>query len=371
MVQKIVSIVGARPQFVKAAVVSRVLGDNEAFSEVMIHTGQHYDDDMSDIFFRELNIPAPKYNLSIGSNSHGAQTGQMLQAIEDVLLKEKPDWVLVYGDTNSTLAGALAASKIHIPVAHVEAGLRSFNKRMPEEQNRIVADHLSTLLLTPTQSATENLVREGIAPQRVEQVGDVMFDATLFAQERVRSGPSTVERHGLEPGRYVLSTIHRAENTDSLPRLSAILNGLASVAQQIPVVLPLHPRTRKLIQEQSELAKPVQCLRLLEPVGYFDMVDLEAGAGVIATDSGGVQKEAYFNSKPCVTLRDETEWVELVKLGWNTLQPPLSAEAVEAAILDAVGTQGSKSGAPYGHGQSGTQVAVAIEKHSEALKALG
>ncbi|WOF73249.1 UDP-N-acetylglucosamine 2-epimerase (non-hydrolyzing) [Parvibaculaceae bacterium PLY_AMNH_Bact1] len=364
MAFKVVSVVGARPQFVKAAVVSRILGEDDAFSEVMIHTGQHYDDDMSDIFFRELNIPAPSYNLSIGSSSHGAQTGRMLQAIEEVLLEEKPDWVLVYGDTNSTLAGALAASKIHIPVAHVEAGLRSFNKRMPEEQNRIVADHLSTLLLTPTKSATENLLSEGVAQQRVEQIGDVMFDATLFAQGRARSGSSAIERHGLEPGGYVLSTIHRAENTDSLPRLEAILHGLASVAQQLPVVLPLHPRTRKLIQERPELEKASQCLRLLEPVGYFDMVDLEAGAAVIATDSGGVQKEAYFNAKPCVTLRDETEWVELVELGWNRLQPPASAELVEAAILGAIGTEGTKTGTPYGQGQSGGLVAAAIKKHA-------
>lgn len=363
MVLKIVSVVGARPQFVKSAVVSRVLGEDDAFSEVMIHTGQHYDDDMSEIFFRELSIPAPAYNLSIGSSSHGAQTGRMLQAIEEVLLKEEPDWVLIYGDTNSTLAGALAASKIHIPVAHVEAGLRSFNRRMPEEQNRIVADHLSTLLLTPTQSATENLFREGVSQQQVEQIGDVMFDATLFAQQRERSGPNAVERHDLEAGRYALSTIHRAENTDNLPRLQAILHGLASVAQQLPVVLPLHPRTRKLIQEQPELEKLSQCLKLLEPVGYFDMVDLEAGAAVIATDSGGVQKEAYFNSKPCVTLRDETEWVELVDLGWNTLQPPTSAEAVEAAILGAVGSEGTKTSAPYGHGESGALVAAAIKEH--------
>ncbi len=365
MTTKTVSIVGARPQFVKAAVVSRSLEADEALSEVMIHTGQHYDDDMSAVFFRELNIPAPKFNLSIGSGHHGAQTGKMLASIEEVLLAEKPEWVLIYGDTNSTLAGALAAAKLHIPVAHVEAGLRSFNKKMPEEQNRIVADHLSDLLLTPTAIATENLIKEGVDQRQVKQVGDVMFDATLFAQKRTRVGPSAVERYGLEAGHYVLSTVHRAENTDDFQRLKAILGGLAGVAERMPVVLPLHPRTHKLIRERSELVEISQSLKLLEPVGYFDMMDLEAGAAVIATDSGGVQKEAYFNGRPCVTLRDETEWLELVEAGWNVLQPPSTAHEVKQSILGAIGSKGRATGDLYGTGESGALVLDAIKNYSK------
>jgi len=355
---KILSIVGARPQFIKAAVVSRALVEIGGVTEIMVHTGQHYDEGMSDIFFDELKISAPAYSLAIGSASHGAQTGRMLEKIEAAIQTEKPDWVLVYGDTNSTLAGALAASKLHVPVAHVEAGLRSFNKRMPEEQNRIVADHLSELLLTPTDTANRNLTREGIAGEHVVLVGDVMYDAALFAGEQADS--SVLDRLHLD-SEFVLATVHRAENTDDPVRLGAVLGGLAAVADKMQVVLPLHPRTRNMLKDRPDMEMFAGKLTLIDPVGYFDMAALEAAASLIATDSGGVQKEAYFHGKPCVTLRDETEWVELVELGWNRLQPPHTAEAVEQAVLAALGSQGKKGGQPYGDGRAGARIAEALK----------
>lgn len=358
MTRKVLSVVGARPQFIKAAVVSRAFMEAGAITEIMVHTGQHYDEGMSDIFFQELVIPAPAYNLAVGSGGHGAQTGRMLEKIEEVIKREQPDWVLVYGDTNSTLAGALAASKLLVPVAHVEAGLRSFNKKMPEEQNRIVADHLSDLLLTPTQTANRNLANEGIEGERVVLVGDVMYDASLFAGEN--AGSALVERIGLTPGEFVLSTVHRAENTDSPARLAAILDGLSLVAEKLSVVLPLHPRTRNLLKDQGKLESLADKLTLIDPVGYFDMAVLEANAALIATDSGGVQKEAYFHGKPCVTLRDETEWVELVDLGWNRLQPPTSAQAVADAVLAAIGQEGKGGQQPYGDGDAGKRIAEVL-----------
>ena len=359
MSRKILSIVGARPQFVKAAVVSRCIIDDGEFSEVMIHTGQHYDEDMSAIFFDELAIPAPSYNLAIGSGNHGMQTGRMLEKIEEVILLERPDWVVVYGDTNSTLAGALAASKLHVPVAHVEAGLRSFNKRMPEEQNRIVTDHLSDLLLTPTETANKNLENEGVAESKIVLVGDVMFDATRFAGKRANNTSSILERLGLNRGHFILATVHRAENTDDYSRLAAIFGGLDLVNQTIPVVLPLHPRTKSRLEECDELEVLAKKFVLIEPVGYFDMMVLEQGAAVVATDSGGVQKEAYFHEKPCVTLRNETEWLELVELGWNRLQFPSTAEEVANSIMMAVGTTGKTGVFPYGDGKTGQRI---IEK---------
>lgn len=355
MAIKVLSVVGARPQFIKAAVVSRAFMESGAISEIMVHTGQHYDQGMSDIFFQELAIPAPAYNLAVGSGEHGAQTGRMLEKIEEVINRENPDWVLVYGDTNSTLAGTLAASKLHVPVAHVEAGLRSFNKKMPEEQNRIVADHLSDLLLTPTQTANRNLAREGIDEDRVILVGDVMYDASLFAGDN--AGGGLIEKLELVPDGFILSTVHRAENTDDPARLAAILGGLSSVADKLPVVMPLHPRTRNLLTGNAEFEALAAKLTLIDPVGYFDMAALEANAALIATDSGGVQKEAYFHGKPCVTLRDETEWVELVELGWNLLQPPISAEAVAEAVLSAVGKAGKRGERPYGDGDAGKRIA--------------
>ncbi len=353
---RVLTVVGARPQFVKAAVVSRSMRGQSQMEELILHTGQHYDHDMSEVFFDELAIPHPAYNLGVGSGSHGAQTGAMLAKIEEVILAEKPDWVLIYGDTNSTLAAALAASKLHVPVAHVEAGLRSFNKRMPEEQNRIVADHLSSLLLTPTVAADKNLAREGIDEGKIRQVGDVMYDATLYAGQREQSGQSILEKLDLQADRYILSTIHRAENTDDPVRMEAVLAGLAEAAESHTVLLPLHPRTKKLISEDDRLGQFASKLKIVAPVGYFEMAALEAKAALIVTDSGGVQKEAYFHQKPCVTLRDETEWNELVDLGWNRVQPPTSRKAVAEAVSAALGTTGDTGAAPYGNGRAGQQI---------------
>ena len=453
---KIATIIGARPQFIKAAAVSRAIAahnrqalnldpgtsnielrtlnfehsssveprtlniEHSTLNEFLIHTGQHYDDGMSAVFFRELEIPEPKYNLAIGSGSHGAQTGQMLAAIEKILIDEKPDWVLIYGDTNSTLAGALAAAKLHIPIAHVEAGLRSFNRRMPEEINRIVADQLSTLLLCPSQVAVDNLAAEGIGgnpmvrqahhdkqgchPEpslsepppalraasagggqkesspvehrtlnleqsssvehrtlnlehsspveprtlNLEQsssvviTGDVMADALQFAATKASAQSDILARLGLQPQRYLLATVHRAENTDDPKRLSDIMAALSELAEREPVILPLHPRTKKILErtsnrqtsniehrtlniEHSSSVEPRTlnfehpCLRLIDPLGYFDIIALEKSARMLLTDSGGMQKEAYWLKVPCVTLRDETEWVETVASGWNIL----------------------------------------------------
>lgn len=338
---KVVSIVGARPQFVKAAVVSRALRFSGSISELLVHTGQHYDDQMSRIFFEELEIPKPDYNLGIGSASHGVQTGRMLAEIEGVLLKENPDWVLVYGDTNSTLAGALAASKLHMPVAHVEAGLRSFNRMMPEEINRVVADHLSDLLFAPTETAVKNLEREGISGEKVLLVGDVMYDAALYYGAKAEKESSVLKDLGLVAGKYILATVHRAENTDDRGRLYSIFEGLRQVANDITVVVPLHPRTRVALSKEGLLERfdsnsRASGILLIDPVGYLDMMMLEKNAALIATDSGGVQKEAFFFRVPCVTLRDETEWVELVDLGWNRLLSPLSPEYVRDGLLRAL-----------------------------------
>lgn len=312
---RILTVVGARPQFIKAAAVSRAIRASADFSEVMIHTGQHFDEMMSDVFFRELDIGKPDANLAINSGTHGAMTGQMLAGVEGCLLEYKPDWVLVYGDTNSTLAGALAAAKLHIPVVHVEAGLRSFNRRMPEEVNRVLTDHVSTLLLSPTVAGVHNLAAEGIT-RGVHHVGDVMYDAMLHAQKRSREMSTIVADLGLADGRFALATVHRAENTDDSVRLQAVMNAIVETAAGLPVVLPVHPRTRQAIARSGT---QLGSIRTIDPVGYIDMVRLLDGSKVVLTDSGGLQKEAYFARKPCVTLRDETEWVETIEHGWNRL----------------------------------------------------
>ena len=309
---KIVTIIGARPQFIKAAAVSREISKHENIDEVIVHTGQHYDKNMSDVFFEQMSIPKPNYNLAINGLGHGAMTGQMLEKIEEVLLIEKPDWVLVYGDTNSTLAGALAAKKLHVKVAHVEAGLRSFNMSMPEEVNRILTDRISNVLFCPTNSAIENLKKEGYEniDISVEQVGDVMQDAAIFYANKS-------EKPGIHlPKEFILATIHRAENTDDENRLASILKGLTKIASNTPVVLPLHPRTKKIIINGGF---DVSGLTIIDPVGYLQMVYLLQKCKVVMTDSGGLQKEAFFFHKPCITLRDETEWVELVENGFNNI----------------------------------------------------
>lgn len=321
---KILSIVGARPQFIKAAAVSRVL--RQRHREVLVHTGQHYDYEMSGVFFDGLDLPQPDANLGVGSNSHGAQTGAMLQGVEEVLLAERPDYLLVYGDTNSTLAGALAASKLSVPVAHVEAGLRSFNRRMPEEVNRVVTDHLSELQLCPSEAAVRNLAAEGIT-RGVHLVGDVMLDVLDWARNRIASRkPEILKRLGLTPREYVLATVHRSENTDDLERLSQILDAFNSLNE--PIVLPIHPRTRKAIAEAGCQTKPH--VRLIDPLGYLEMITLAGGARLVLTDSGGLQKEAYWLGVPCLTLRNETEWVETVEAGWNMLVGADSKRIVEA-----------------------------------------
>jgi UDP-GlcNAc3NAcA epimerase len=312
---KIETVVGARPQFIKAAPVGRALRD-AGYLEVLVHTGQHYDDEMADVFFRELEIPTPDVNLEVGSGSHGFQTGQMLMRLEPVLEEEKPDWVLIYGDTNSTLAGALAASKLHVPLAHVEAGMRSYNRAMPEEINRVLADHVSDLLFCPTSTGVENLRREGIT-RGVRLVGDVMYDALQIFLPAARRRSRILEELGIAPRGYALLTAHRAETVDSDSRLTRLLAQVGKL--DLPVVFPVHPRTRKRIESLGLLEALAVSIRVVPPVGYLDMLVLEAEARVVLTDSGGVQREAFFLSVPSIILRSETEWPELVDSGASIL----------------------------------------------------
>ncbi len=311
---KIITIVGARPQFIKAAAVSREIAKHDDVEELIVHTGQHFDANMSDIFFDEMEIPKPNYNLDINGLSHGAMTGQMMEKIEEVLLKEKPDWVLVYGDTNSTIAGALAARKLHIKVAHVEAGLRSFNMQMPEEINRILTDRISNILFCPTDAAIENLNKEGYEniDIRIIKSGDVMQDAAMFYSQKSR--PPAMDL----PKEFVLATIHRAENTDDINRLESIFAAFSEISKTMPVILPLHPRTKKIIST-SNIDIDTDRVKIIDPIGYLEMVHLLKNCKLVMTDSGGLQKEAFFFEKPCITLRDETEWVELVENGFNTI----------------------------------------------------
>jgi UDP-GlcNAc3NAcA epimerase len=357
--KKIITVLGARPQFIKASVVSHAFRQAGRLQEVLVHTGQHFDANMSDVFFGELGMSKADYFLDIHGGGHGAMTGRMIERLEQVMQAERPDVVLVYGDTNSTLAGALAAVKLHIPVAHVEAGLRSFNMAMPEEVNRILTDRISRWLFTPTNAATQHLVREGVLPETIEEVGDVMYDVALHHGQRVDATGRVLQQLALAPDAYVLATVHRAENTDHPLRLQAIVDGLEAVAQQLPVIWPMHPRTRNVLQSMGRLNTLLPQLRLLEPVGYLDMVQLEKHAAVIATDSGGVQKEAFFYQVPCVTLRDETEWVELVDAGWNRLVVPDSALKIKDQIIKAVGSFG-KNIQPYGDGTAASQIENAL-----------
>jgi UDP-GlcNAc3NAcA epimerase len=353
--KKIVTVLGARPQFIKASVVSSALRQSGNLHEVQVHTGQHFDANMSDVFFSELGMAPPAYQLDIHGGRHGAMTGRMLAAVEQVLVDEHPDAVLVYGDTNSTLAGALAAAKLRIPVAHVEAGLRSFNLAMPEEVNRILTDRISRWLFTPTVTAREHLLREGVAQACIVPVGDVMYDVALHHGARVGAAGGVLGALGLAPGAYALATVHRAENTDDARRLDAIVAALQTLSLRLPVVWPLHPRTRGVLQQAGRLQALGDGLHLIHPVGYLDMVQLEKYAALVATDSGGVQKEAFFHGVPCVTLRDETEWVELVDAGWNRLAPPHAAAEVAAALLAALGTRG-EAVRPYGDGDAAQRI---------------
>jgi UDP-GlcNAc3NAcA epimerase len=353
----ILTIIGARPQFVKAAVLSRLIRSEDwktQIHETILHTGQHYDENMSEIFFRDMQIPKPDIQLHVGGTTHGAMTGQMLIEIEAALFRVKPDMVLVYGDTNSTLSGALASSKHHIPVIHVESGLRSFNMRMPEEQNRILTDHLATWLFCPTDTAVNNLSREGIT-NGVHQVGDIMLDATLFYQRVLaieeQQGKNRLSNLNLKhtPEHFLLATIHRAENTDKITRLTQIVEALNEVSCDI--ILPLHPRTRKKLSELNILLG--DNIKAIEPIGYLEMLALEMRADAIITDSGGVQKEAYFLKKPCITLRDETEWIETLEDGWNTL-----VGADKQLILNALNklNRPAKQHTLFGTGDAGSKI---------------
>lgn len=362
---KILSVVGARPQFVKAAVISRAIADRNGAADAgarvedrIVHTGQHYDASMSQVFFDELSIPEPVHNLAVSGGPHGQMTGRMLERLEAVIIEESPDWVLVHGDTNSTLAGALAATKLHVPLAHVESGLRSHNRRMPEEINRIVTDSISDLLFVPTAHARETLLAEGVPDDRILRVGDVMFDATLFHVTSAAHRHGVRDTHGLASGSYVLATVHRAENTDDPVRLGQILEGLSRLAEEAPVVLPLHPRTRDALERAGLLADAARSLVLIDPVGYVEMLDLERHARLIATDSGGVQKEAYFAGVGCITLRDETEWVELVEAGANILAGADADAIVRAA--EQLATVPSSSRNLYGDGHAGRAIVDAL-----------
>lgn len=374
---KILTVVGARPQFIKAAVFSRLLRDEPArgIREILVHTGQHFDPNMSQAFFDELDIPPPDYHLGVREETHGRMTARMLEVIEEVLEREKPEGMIVYGDTNSTLAGALAAAKMSIPVAHVEAGARSFNRRMPEEINRIVTDRISTLLLCPTAAAVDHLREEGFKDivrggalvdvasglagirlsrdqQMVVNVGDLMYDAVLYYGARAHEKTHLLTACGIRPGGYVFTTVHRAENTDDPEALRAIVASLIELAARIPVVWPLHPRTRKLLEKSGDL-EPLRAtggVRLADPLSYLECICLEANAQAVVTDSGGVQREAFFLGIPCFTLRDETEWEETVLAGWNQLvgRKPRS---LAQAVLDTRRSPVAR-GSPFGNGNA-------------------
>jgi UDP-GlcNAc3NAcA epimerase len=380
---KIMTILGARPQFIKAAVVSRAIGEYNLASqsgmieELIIHTGQHFDLNMSDVFFSEMSIPKPSKHLNINQMSHGAMTGRMVEAIESLLIEISPDLVLVYGDTNSTLAGTLAAAKLHIPIAHVEAGLRSYNRRMPEEHNRVIADHLSSLLFCPTTTAVHNLEREGLSdypatdstkanhaiPPKIFLVGDVMYDASLYyysqAKLRATVAKKVIEER-LHGQRFALTTLHRQENTDNPVDFKAILAALINVSKNIPIVWPMHPRTRQVIEAQAVNTRLKRAnIVVIDPVGYFDIIELLENCSIVLTDSGGLQKEAYFFKKPCVTLRSETEWVELVEHGCNRVVGS-NSERILSAVNHMLDTELKFNQSLYGSGNAGQEIVAII-----------
>lgn len=354
--KKILTIAGTRPQLVKIGAVSRVL--RESFEEVLVNTGQHYDYNMAGVFFEELNIPKPNYDLGIGSDTHGRQTGRMMIAVEEIVEKEQPDAIIVYGDTNSTLAGAIVASKLHIPLIHIEAGLRSYNKEMPEEINRIMTDHVSTLLFVPTDLAVANLAKEGIT-EGIHQVGDVMYDAVLYNMETAERKHSLAD-YNLISREYVLGTIHRPDNTDNIERLEAILTAFSTLEEK--VYLPLHPRTKSKIASfgLNPILEQAKNIEIVEPISYLEMLLLEKHAKAIVTDSGGIQKEAYFAKVPCITLRDQTEWLETIETGWNQLVNPLEVNLVEKL-------SNLKKGQPiddlYGDGQAAKKIVAVLKAY--------
>lgn len=356
---KVLTVVGARPQFIKAGAVARAFAA-AGVEEVIVHTGQHYDDAMSGSFFRELEIPEPKVNLEIHAGGHGMQTGRMMEGLEATIVDEAPDWVLVYGDTNSTLAGALVAAKLHVPLAHVEAGLRSFDRKMPEEVNRVLTDHVSDVLFAPTQEAVRNLMAEGIMGEKVVTSGDVMFDVARHFSARAKASSAILDSLSVKPGGFVLATVHRAENTNDGDRLRVIFGALVRVSESMPVVLPMHPRTRAALGREGILDEVESKIKVTGPLGYLDMLMLMNSAAVVATDSGGVQKEAYFQSTPCVTMRDSTEWVELVASGWNRIAAPIDVDNVAESILAAVGTSGSPI-YEYGEGRASELIVQVLQ----------
>jgi UDP-GlcNAc3NAcA epimerase len=354
---KIVSVIGARPQFIKAAAVSREFAKHPEIEDVTVHTGQHFDHNMSDIFFEELEIPRPKYHFEINSLSHGVMTGRMLEKIERVLLKEKPDYVLVYGDTNTTLAGALAAKKLYIRIAHIEAGLRSFNMKMPEEVNRIITDRLSDILFCPTDRAVENLKKEGFGhyPCILIKVGDVMQDAALYYAEKAGRESTVISRLGIDEKPFALCTVHREENTIDRRRLAGIVEALNTLSREMRIVFPLHPRTRKILKEQGIATT----FPLIEPVGYLDMIMLLKNCRIVLTDSGGLQKEAFFFRKPCVTLRDETEWVELTDGNYNVLAGSQPQNIIQC-VMQMQDRKLDFSLDLYGNGKAGNRILNSI-----------
>jgi UDP-GlcNAc3NAcA epimerase len=379
--KKIVTIIGARPQIIKSAALSRAIKNHfsESITEIIVHTGQHYDENMSQVFFDELGIPAPNYNLNVGSGSHGKQTAIMISGIEEILLNEKPVAIVLYGDTNSTLAGAIAASKIHVPIIHIEAGLRSFNKSMPEEVNRIMCDHVSTLLFSPTQTGFDNLIREGFQPDaqqpyhannpKIYHSGDVMYDNSLFFSEFAETNTTIIQDNNLEKGKFILATIHRNNNTDEPVRLNALFNALYKIIENnsVDVLLPLHPRTEKLLEKNlnQELYQKIKSnahFKIIKPVSFIEMIALEKYCSIVITDSGGVQKEAFYFKKPCVILRPETEWVELVNCGTAII-----ADADEQKIIEAFNTLISKSNMQfpdiYGDGKTAEFICKEILNH--------
>ena len=358
---RFISIVGARPQFIKAAVVSNAIRERSSIEHLLVHTGQHYDEDLSARFFSDLGLDNRVINLNIGSGSHGAQTGRMLESIEEVLIREPSDWIILYGDTNSTLAGALAAAKLRRRAAHVEAGVRSFDRGMPEEINRVVTDRLSDILFAPTETGVTNLRAEGVDGARIRFVGDVMYDATRLYDQSIRRS-SILATLGLEEKEFALATIHRAENTDDRARLGIIMDALCEISQRLCVVLPLHPRTRAVLECDKELLDRLAhfpSLRITKPLGYFDLSALERSAQFIFTDSGGVQKEAYFHGTPCLILRETTEWPELVAEGASKLCPPISADAILEAAW-SLNALAPKTQTLFGDGDAATRIVDAL-----------